>query len=161
MKNTEKINELRAEAKQLQQDRAESRERCGADGFVTQWASDICSSLRRAEADILEDGGLTEFTGLWQDGRRVKARLIDGKWGSSWLLHEDEAELIQQRGRKFLPCGKTSRIQSDLGLTESFEMAPGQAQLEGNGGKGLAGAMQCRVSAFRTGDKWGQDATKV
>tara|TARA_R110000824_G_scaffold66183_5_gene171864 strand:- start:564 stop:1055 length:492 start_codon:yes stop_codon:yes gene_type:complete len=135
---------------------AESFERCDTDGFVTQWASGITASLDRTKADLIDADKLGEFTGLFEGDRRVKAKTIETKFGSSWLLSDDEPDLIARRGKKFLPVGKRSRILKELGLAERRELAPAWACLAGSG-TGLAGAASVRVVTFRTGCKWGSD----
>lgn len=148
--------EYEAESRQALQAREESFERSDTDGFLSQWAHGLTSALAQTKAAIVRAGGRSEFWGLYtQDGRRVAARVVESQYGCSWLLREDEAEKV---GRKFIPCGETSRIQKKLGLCEKREMAPAWAKYEGRG-FGLSGS--CWVATFRTGDKWGQDATPV
>ena len=143
--------EFEAEAHKCWERRDESWERSDTDGFLSQAASQAVASLNMDKAGVCRAGGMAEFWGLYEGDRRVKARIIDGKYGSSWLLHEDEAELIEKRGKKFLPMdyyGK-SRIHKQLGLTTRGEMAPAWVASAGfNGGY-----------RFRVGCKWGQDAT--
>jgi len=134
------------------------------DGFVSQWASGLNSELHTLLADIIDRGNRWEFCGLFQGQRRVKAKLISTTFrhhrSSCWLLHDDEQDLIKRRGKKFLPCGKKSRILKGLGLVESRELAPAWASITG-GGTGLAGATACRPAAFRVGCEWGSDSTRI
>lgn len=149
--------DLRNSAKAYDDRRNESFGRCDTDGFLTQWASGLHSQVDRMRAKILEAGGVAEFIGLFdKDNRRVKARLIETKFGYSWLLHEDEVDLITRRGKKFLPEGFNSRILKNLGLREAWEMAPADAKVEGRG-YGLSG--DAWAAQYRTGCKWGTDAT--
>jgi len=134
----------------------ESFERCDTDGFLTQWAHGINARLERTKAMLMENDKTHEFIGLFEGNRRVKAREIRTKFGTAWLLHEDEADLIARRGKKFLPTGENSRILKNLGLREAREIADAWAALDGNG-TGLSGNVW--VAIFRTGDKWGMDAT--
>lgn len=150
--------EHRAKAAQHETDRAESWERSDTDGFLSQWASGLNAQLERRKADLVDAGKMAVFTGLFEGDRRVKARMITTKYGVAWLLHEDEAELIERRGKKFLPTGKKSRVLRNLGLAERAELAPAWAKMDGRG-YGLSGTAW--VATFRTGDKWGQDATEV
>ena len=133
----------------------ESRERCDTDGFVSQWAHGICGEEIRTKAEIARNNGLATFNGLFEGNRRIKARVIQTRFGSSWLLHEDEADLIAKRGKQFLPTGKTSRVLKSMGLEQREETAPAWATLDGSG-TGLSGNVWRKV--FRRGDKWGQDA---
>lgn len=136
----------------------ESFERCDTDGFVSQWAHGICGDRDRVKAQIARNNGFAVFDGLYENGRRVKARIIQTRFGSSWLLHEDEADLIAKRGKQFLPTGENSRVLKSLGLEEREENAPAWATLDGSG-TGLSGHVW--VTVYRRGDKWGQDAQAV
>lgn len=67
--------QLRAQAAEFDAQAAESRQRCGADGMLSQWASGISASLRRTEAAIVERGGVWDFPALFDlDGHLVPAR---------------------------------------------------------------------------------------
>jgi hypothetical protein len=148
----ESAKQYRDEAAKLDQRAQESFERCDTDGFLSQWASQESARKCRIQADIIEKGGVECFTGLYEGDRRVKARFGSsthyGQISFWWLLHEDEADLIQRRGKKFLPTGEKSRVQKQLGLSERFEYAPAEAAFNRNG----------RACFTRSGDKWGQDA---
>lgn len=152
-----------AEYRQMAQERrersAESFERCDTDGFLSQWASDLTAQQYDLQADILDNGGRSTFIGLYEGERRVKARFITTQYGTSWLLHEDETDLIQRRGKKFLPTGDNSRVHKKLGLSEEWELDFAKADIVG-GGTGLAGAASCRVAAVRSheADRWGGTA---
>jgi hypothetical protein len=152
--------EYRAEATRSYERIRESRERFDTDGFLSNWASGLGANLANTRADLLDAGKVAKFPGLYEGDRRVKARTIRTKFGNSWLLHEDEADLIERRGKKFLPWGPRSRIHKSLGLEVRTEMAPAWADYGGSG-KGLAGASTVHVAVFRTGDKWGADAVLV
>ena len=144
--------QYRDEAAQLDQRAADSFERCDTDGFLSQWASQESAHKCRIQADIVENGGVWGFTGLYEGDRRVKARFGSsthyGQISFWWLLHDDEVDLIQRRGKKFLPTGEKSRVQKQLGLSERFEDAPAEAAFNQNG----------RACVTRSGDRWGQDA---
>ena len=157
--------EFRAAARAQLQEKEDSFQRCDTDGFLSQWASGLNAELNMRKAQITEAGMKAEFPGLWEGDRRVKARIIHTThprgWGeqSSWLLHEDEADLIARRGKKFIPTAWDNSPRSTLvklGLRQRTELAPAWAKMDGRG-TGLSG--QAWVANFRTGDKWGQDAT--
>lgn len=148
---------LRDEAAAHDKEAYDSFERCDTDGFLSQWASRMTAQLKRAKARIIENGGVSSFVGLYEGDRRVKAKVIETRFGSSWLLHEDEADLIAARGKPFLPTGSASRVLAALGLAERSEIAPAYAHVIGDG-RGLSGAANARVATLRGGDKWGQDA---
>lgn len=151
----DKADELRAEAQECREEARDSFERCDTDGFLSQWASRMTAQLKDAQADVAERGGLAYFRGLYHGERRVAAREHWNKWGKrQWLLRNDEAKAF---GRRFIPGGDSSRIQRQLGLLERRELAPGVAELQGQG-TGLSGCANVHVGYRRTGCPWGTDA---
>lgn len=145
---------LEAQANEAIQRAHESFERSDTDGCLTQWACGITADLRRRQAQILRDGGKATFPGLFEGTRRVKAKLIQTRFGETWLLDEEEA---QRFGRKFVPEGFRA-IQKRLGLHQAMEWAPAAATTAGSG-KGLSGNVW--ITVFRTGCRWGSDAIPV
>lgn len=110
--------------------RGESQERSGADGFRSQWAHGIMAHVARLKAELVETDGLREFPGLFEvGGRRLKAKVIDGRYGKVWILEDSEEKIF---GRKFIPVDDShrdepehrSRVQAKLGLRQKFEWAP-------------------------------------
>lgn len=144
---------LRAEAAAADQRREESFNRCDTDGFVSQWANGITAQLKRANAEIADNGGLAEFPCLLDatTGARVDAKLVEVRnrythgTDLKWVL-STAAERFY--GRKWIPSGKRSRIQKQLGLMEGTEMAPAVAVTAG-GGKGLSGACSVYIKIIR------------
>lgn len=131
-------------------DRAqESFERCDTDGFLSQWASDLNGRTNLLKAEVIENGGKATFVGLYEGSRRVAAKEIQTNYGTTWILSDEEASKF---GRKFVPIGSKSRIQKQLGLTERDEEDSAWVTTTGN-------MTSCRPIVFRTGDKWGADAT--
>jgi hypothetical protein len=147
--------QLRQEAKTLRSQAEESFQRCDTDGFLSQWALGLAAREREDQAIIAENGGMSEFVGLYEGDRRVAARLIDTAYGTCWLLHDVEEAHF---GRRFIPFNESSRIQKKLGLKERSEMAPARAKIVGTG-RGLSG--NAWVATVRIGDKWGLDAKLV
>ena len=150
--------DFRDDAKASRKRREASWNRADTDGFLSQWSSDLGARLSNTKADLLDSDKLGKFPGLFEGDRRVKAREITTRFGTSWLLHEDEADLIARRGKVFLPWGPRSRIHKSLGLSVRTELAPAWACFGGGEGKGLSGCCNVHVKIFRTGNKWGQDA---
>lgn len=150
-----------AESARHAEEKEASFERCDTDGFLSQWASGINSSLAHRQKEILLNDGRAEFRGLYEGDRRVKAKLITftSKYSHGteimWLLHESETALIAKRGKKYLPEGDNSRILKILGLEQREESDWAWAKLDGSG-RGLSG--QVWVSTFRVGDEWGGEA---
>ena len=142
------IAERHEAAAKAREDRAwESFQRCDTDGFLSQWASQEGARLERLLAHLAENRYMSTFWGLYEGDRRVKAKEINTKFGTCWLLHEDEQDLISKRGKPFLPTGGKSRVLKGLGLQEREETAPAYAC------HGQHGPIR-----YRTGDKWGSDA---
>jgi len=151
----ETAQQHRDAAAKLFQRANDSFERCDTDGFLSQRASQQTAREHLIQAEIIENGGVEEFVGLYEGDRRVKARFGSsthyGHVSFYWLLHDDEADLIARRGKKFLPTGENSRVQKQLGLSERPEHAPAKAKLNSNG----------HACYGRSGDAWGQDATLI
>jgi hypothetical protein len=139
---------------------ADSFERSDTDGFLSQWSSSINGQLELTRASIVENGGVSQFAGLFEGNRRVKAQQVSTKWGIAWVLHEDEIDLIARRGKKFLPFNSKSRVLRELGLRHGKEQAPAAACFAGNG-SGLGSLHTVFVKVFRTGCKWGTDAREM
>ena len=144
-----------AAASQDLQNARDSFERCDTDGFVSQWASGINADLNREKARICRQEGLDTFTGLYSGDTRIRAKIVNGQYGSVWLIDDCDQHLTG--GRTFIPVGKRSTVQRKLGLSERPELAPAWVCTAGSG-NGLAGAHSVRVITFRTGCKWGSDA---
>lgn len=162
MMTNKTASELRQEANEIDARVEESFQRCDTDGFLSQWAGGICANERRLQAEIVENGGVSEFPGLYEGDRRVAANLIDAQFGTVWILRDDEARKF---GRKFIPFTgiseyrTKSRVQSKLGLRECAEMAPAKATIKGTG-HGLSGNAWAAI--VRTDNKnWGLDAKLV
>lgn len=149
--DTRSASDHRAAARACFQRADESFDRCDTDGFLSQWASSLTANLHNRQAEILEGNGEAVFVGLYDGDRRVHARLVEGQWGTSWLLADAE---ITRYGRRWIPNGSNSRIQKSLGLREEQELAPAYAEVIGRG-YGLSGSAW--VVATRR-DPWGADA---
>jgi hypothetical protein len=152
-------DEHREAAKAARQRSIDSFERSDTDGFMSQWASDITADEHLANAEILEAGGVAEFWGLYEGDRRVKAKMVTvyDKFKfrdvTKWVV-EDDDPICEQR--KWIPSGPRSRVQKGLGLSERREIAPAKAGLRSDSqGKG------CWVTTYRTGCRYGSDATLV
>lgn len=160
MQTNQNAETLRREADAHRQAAQDSFDRCDTDGFVSQWASGIMARLADARARLAENGGRAIFTGLYEGDRRVIAKVVQTRFGSSWMLDDAEAAKF---GRKFIPLQShngRSRVQAQLGLSERDEWQTAAANTAG-GGTGLAGACSVFVETYRTGDKWGRDAELI
>jgi len=155
---SEQATTYEAAAARNEQAKSESFERSDTDGFVSQWASGITAELNREKARISRQKGLDTFSGLYSGDTRVRAKIVNGQYGSVWLIDDCDQHLTG--GREFIPVGSKSRVQRELGLSERQETAPAWACTAGSG-TGLSGACSVRVITFRTGCKWGSDAELV
>lgn len=132
----------------------ESFERCDTDGFLSQWALDVCASQYDMMAELVENDCKSCFWGLYEGERRVMAKTIQVRSNYSyrletvWVLHDSEAEKF---GRKFIPYGSKSRIQTKLGLKQLQEVDDAWITLSGD-------RVSCRPVHYRTGDEWGKTA---
>ena len=145
--------EFRTQAAAHVREAAESFDRCDTDGFLSQWAHGINANLLNAKADIAENGGKAKFVGLYHGTERIAAKVIDGKFGTVWMLRDDAAAKF---GRKFVPVGRTSKVQKSLGMCERPETAPAIATILGSG-HGLSGTAW--VATVRADSRaWGLDS---
>tara|TARA_R110002126_G_scaffold50297_1_gene138806 strand:+ start:132 stop:638 length:507 start_codon:yes stop_codon:yes gene_type:complete len=146
--------EHREAAKASRARSVESFERCDTDGFLSQWAGDLSAKEHLENAAILDADGFSEFWGLYEGDRRVKAACVSVydkfKHGnvSKWVVEDDDPICAQ---RKWIPSGDNSRVQKGLGLKERREMAPARAKITGDGGN-------VWVGTFRTGCRYGSNA---
>ena len=143
----------------------ESFQRSDTDGFLSQWCLSLSAQEYRRNAEIARNGGTATFVGLYEGDRRVVAKQIsvpafNAPWltDTLWLLGKSETDLIERRGKRYLPVGSKSRVLKALGLAERVEQAPAIAKLYAPG-RGLSGAASARIITVRTGDEWGSDAT--
>ena len=139
----------------------DSFDRCDTDGFLSQWASNLGAQEHDRQAEIILNGGVAEFIGLYEGTRRVKARKVQvanrytGGTDTKWVVEDDDPICAQ---RKWIPTGSRSRVQKRLGLHEQREVAPAKAAIRGSG-TGLSGTAW--VATVRTGCPYGSDATLV
>lgn len=159
----EMAKELEARASESYAEAEESFQRCDTDGFVSQWAHGVHARLLQAQAEIERNDGMADFPALFDEERRVDAKLIEGRYGMVWLLSSAEGA---RYGRKFVPRDTShwdsghryfsrSRVQAKLGLHQEYERAPARAiTWAPPGARGLSGATQVQIIIERT-DKYG------
>jgi len=88
--------ELREQAKAKVARAEESFERCDTDGFLSQWASRLGADFDLKKAEILEKGGAI-FPALFDlEGNLVKAKLINGKYGTCWAFVGEDGKFSGQ-----------------------------------------------------------------
>lgn len=122
--------DLRAKANAADAEAAASFERCDTDGFLSQWASGVTAAKNRMEADLLDAGGISTFPGLFNaDGERIKAKLIDGKYGLIWAVMDASGDFTGTFIKAF-KSGPRSKMAA-MGLTEADETAPAKVIMAG------------------------------
>jgi hypothetical protein len=91
MTTTQAPESLRRQAAEADARAFESFERCDTDGYLSQWASQVTARELRAKADLAEAGGRWEFPALFNlDGEQVPAKLVQTRYGLSWMLLDAE-----------------------------------------------------------------------
>jgi hypothetical protein len=149
-------------------DRAEeSFQRCDTDGFVTQYFTQKTGQENARRAEVLRQGGYDLFPALFErtadnkPGRRIRAKLINNQWGSSWAICDRNGKFTG----KFFPAFKTIPGENGkystrsnawkAGLIEAYEYAPARVFMDGRG-TGLSGT--CWVASKRTDGGYPVDA---
>lgn len=108
-----------------------SFERCDTDGALSQWASGLNARVARLQADIVENGGLAEFTALFDlDGNWVRAKRINGRYGTCWMILDENGDATGQFA-PFAPSRKSTL--EKRGYREGKVLRPAKADV-GSGG---------------------------
>lgn len=148
---SEEAAKLRKEAIAHEAKAAESFERCDTDGFVSQWADGISAQRKRAEADLIENGGMADFPALFHlDGTVASTHSAYGQWGQYWVLNDAAAE---RYGKRFYSPSKAMdekrRDANDAkkGFHVGTIRCAARADIVANG-TGLAGAATARVAVL-------------
>lgn len=148
---------LRARSRGESAKREESFDRCDTDGFLSQWAYGLNAQEYAAKADILEHGGCAQFLGLYRDGVRVPAKIIETQFGARWMLCD---AATGRTAGSFYPVGrmedgkpvnsKRAKLVKD-GFEERLEWAPAVAKCIGVG-TGLSG--RAWIATLRADGGW-------
>lgn len=128
---------LDKEMAENEQRREDSFQRSDTDGFLTQWACQITANRARKAAEVARRGGLDCHPGLFRasDGKRIRAKLIDGKFGACWAVCDREGKFTG----KFISDNRGPRAAlAKLGLVVCGEYVPSRANIRGTG-TGLSG----------------------
>ena len=144
--NPKTAEDFRESAARHDQEAYDSFERCDTDGFLSQWAHGVNAGKDRLQAEIIENGGMWEFSALFDlRGNLVPAKEVKTPYGYSWgLLDEANPE-----GR-FLGFFNPSKAQSDsrrfkANAAKGYRMgrilAPAKAVLRG--GKCMTSVCAC------------------
>lgn len=150
---SEQGDKLRAEAAAAEQRAADSFERCDTDGFLSQWASGITAEQKRKQAAIEDNGGVWNHPALFDlDGKRVRAKLIPGKFGTCWAFCDANDQFTGQFITAF-PKREATMVKK--GYREGEESVRSKAVLKGRG-TGLSGS--CWVAIARLDKGYPEDA---
>jgi hypothetical protein len=177
---SEKIAEYRAvaEAAEARNARRIEDQVDPGDCFISSWADGLTASLYREKARIEEQGGMDEFWGLFNlKGERVRAKLIDGKYGMCWALCNEAGqftgkfvafvgsvptafEYTDKAGymREVKSWTKKVANQAKKGYREGKEMASAEAFMNGEG-HGLSG--RAWVAVKRTDGGYPENAVEA
>lgn len=133
--------QLREEAKRLNQASRESFERSDTDGFLSQWASDITASKKRLEANLIEAGGVAEFPALFDNKGNLiaDAREVHTRYGWAWV-HGNSQWFNPSNART---AAKRRENNAKKGYYEGRVKAKARAEIVGSG-TGLSGAANAR-----------------
>jgi hypothetical protein len=152
MNEQSKSEQLKAEAAQHEQDAHESFERCDTDGFLSQWASGMMASLKRAQARIEEQGGRAIFTRVRLaklDSSEIvrEAKLIETRFGRRWRIDSTDEWLPYQ------PKRESTLAKSGYRELTEYQLAPAKAtHWAPPGARGMSGATSVQTIIVRTDD---------
>jgi hypothetical protein len=160
--------EFRAKAAELTAERAAIWERSDTDGFVSAWAAGLGAEKAMMEAELAERGGTSDFIALFTtEGEWVPAKVIDGKWGRSWMVLDSTGK----RTGEYLPYHPARRSTlAKKGYVEGYATWPAYIGYSGGTGTGLSGACSVRPRRLRRGydhtppvaivttDRWAEEA---
>lgn len=134
-------DEMDARSRRHRAEREASFDRCDTDGFISQWASGICGTRDAYQAEILRNGGMSTFPGLFDanTGKRVPAVLcyVANKF-APWK-GDREVWRIEGPDRKAVEWVTNGpRATAARGYVVKSEEAPAEAYIAGKG-YGLSG----------------------
>lgn len=112
------------------------------DCFVSTWAGDLNQRLLEAKIEILQNGGVAEFTELlYLDGTPTGARLLNTRYGTKYLVkHADGTE-------EWVDPHVKEKTLARKGYKLGVVTRPAWAKIAG-GGHGLAGMASCYIKIF-------------
>ena len=153
--------EHRAWGQRSRQTSLDSFDRSDTDGFATQAAGDLMSSLHQRQAEICDDNGMIEVRALFDaDGSMVAAKRIQTRYGMSWgvLESDDPNSDIKSWFNESEAENETRRIKTNAkkGFYVGVVKAPGNARI-GGGGTGMGGMSSCYVQTYRTDGGFARD----
>ena len=117
-----RLAKIKAERDILPQRRRRRIEEMVDDAALSTWADGVTDSGYMKEERLIRNGGLATFPALYDlDGNRVKAALIDGKYGLVWkVMHDDGTVTWIKR----LPARESTNRKK--GYVEGWEAVPAE-----------------------------------
>jgi hypothetical protein len=116
-----------------------------SDCFVSRFTDGVSDELLRTKVNILENGGTSDFERLFDlNDNEVDARVINGRFGSSWLL-SDEAEALY--GVRFVGYAKKQSTYKSKGFYTKVIQKAAWATIKGSG-KGMSSLHTVHVIVF-------------
>ncbi len=157
--------EHRAYGTQRRKDSLDSFDRSDTDGFATQAAGDLMSSVHQAQAEICDNGGKIEVDALFdRDGNMIPAKRLQTRYGMSWALLENDDPNSEITGwfNESEAQDDTRRVATNAkkGFFVGKVRAPGNARL-GGGGHGFSGMASVYVQTYRTDGGFARDVEVV
>jgi hypothetical protein len=138
------MNELTADqyremARDARRRSAESWDRSGTDGYLSQWASDSVAREYDLAADLAEAGWVAEFPALFDlEGNLVAAKLVEveNRYGpgkvSKWIVLENDDP--RSRAMQWITAFPTRKsTMTRKGYTEGYVKAPAQVGRSASG----------------------------
>ena len=123
-----KIISIEFHKEQIEANESRNAERADmdvSDCALSVWAANSTISAHQYAISCLElaaehglDYPIDTFKTLMYEGKEVKSRIVESRFGSSWLIQDDA--LVAKFGRRFVPIGENSRVQKNLGLSEGY-----------------------------------------
>jgi hypothetical protein len=155
--------QLRKEAAECRRRAYESYERCGEDGFLSQWASNITADELDMEADLIEQGSVSVFTALFtKDGELIKdAREVETRFGWAWVYKHDGQSLWFNPSKARNPeTRRVNNAKKGYYLGKVLAKARVKIVASGTGLSGAATARPCVVPDYDT-ETWQMQVVEI
>ena len=126
-----------AASRKAAQEAIDSFERSDTDGFMSQWASGVMSSVHRLESDIKKNGGTWTFPVLMKDGELVPCFQIQtyNQWKyqneTKWAVFASEEDANSGHGHIIEWIGLSDRAVARKGYTVGTQVRVARADTAG------------------------------
>lgn len=121
-----------------------------------QFAKSTFSLYSHIAREISEKNGMYEFAGLYDKGseRRIKSKIIIGRYGLCWQIHEDE---LDEGYPRFLPLATNNATQKTKQFKYNLEERPEMAKAEVFITFGEYALKIPKIKIIRKDSEWGED----